>query len=112
MTNDSPLYSHPEEFRTAPLSAVEATSPKADISAKLGAGEGQNFSGELHYRIFVLTVWVEDETDSADPSTWRVRLEDPRNEARVGCVGTHGLADLLDQQIMQKSTRERTQVDE
>jgi len=36
--NLSTLSTHPEKFRTAPLSIVEATSPKA--------GMGQNFSGE------------------------------------------------------------------
>jgi len=44
--NLSTLSTHPEKFRTAPLSIVEATSPKADTSAKLSIGMGQNFSGK------------------------------------------------------------------
>lgn len=58
----------------------------------------------LHYRIFVLTVWIEDETDVADPSRWRIRIEDPRSKEKVGCVGTQGLPELLNQQVMQEPT--------
>lgn len=66
----------------------------------------------LHYRIFVLTVWLEEQTDADNPSLWRVRLEDPRSKEQVGCVGTHGLPELLNQQLMQKSTPKPPAVDE
>lgn len=66
----------------------------------------------LHYSIFVLTVWIEDATDSEDPSLWRIRLEDPRSKKQVGCVGTHGLPHLLNQQVLQKSMRDKSQMDE
>jgi len=64
-----------------------------------------NNDSSARYRIFVLTVWYEDETDAVDPSTWRIRLEESKKKVSVGYVGVSGLVDLLSQQIMVKSTK-------
>lgn len=48
------------------------------------------------YRIYLLTVWLEDTGDQADPETWRFRLEEPKSGCRQSCVGvTALLAGLL-----------------
>ena len=43
------------------------------------------------YRIFLLTFWLEDGGDPADPETWRFRLEEPKRGRRQGCVGVSAL---------------------
>lgn len=46
----------------------------------------------LCYRIYLLTFWLEDAVDLADPETWRFRLEEPKSGHRYGCVGVTDLA--------------------
>jgi hypothetical protein len=48
------------------------------------------------YRIYLLTFWLEEGDDLADPETWRFRLEEPRRGRQQGCVGvTDLLAELV-----------------
>ena len=51
------------------------------------------------YRIFLLTFWLEDEADLAEPEQWRFRLEEPKRESRVGCVGYSTLMSKLASEI-------------
>jgi len=51
------------------------------------------------YRIFLLTVWLEDRGDPADPETWRFRLEEPKLGWRQGCVGVTALVAKLMHEI-------------
>ena len=71
-----------------------------------------NNDSSAHYRIFILTVWYEGETDAEESSTWRIRLEDSKTKVSVGCIGVSGLVDLLIQQIIVKSTQAESNVDE
>lgn len=71
-----------------------------------------NNGSSTHYHIFILTIWYEAEADSADPATWRIRLEDSKTKVSVGCVGSNELLDLLSQQIMVKSTKAEATVNE
>lgn len=58
------------------------------------------------YRIFLLTFWLEDESDMADAELWRFRMEDPRSRTRHGCVGLQKLIKLLRDEIAGQSTGE------
>lgn len=51
------------------------------------------------YRIYLLTCWLEDANDQADPETWRFRLEEPRSGQRRGYVGVTALVAGLMQVI-------------
>jgi len=43
------------------------------------------------YRIFLLTIWLDDEGDPADPETVHFRLEEPRHGRGRGYVGVTAL---------------------
>lgn len=51
------------------------------------------------YRIFLLTFWLEDEADLGDPAQWRFRLEEPKQETQMGCVGFKALMSRLADEI-------------
>lgn len=41
----------------------------------------------VSYRIYLLTGWLEDMGDQAEPATWRFHLEESQRGRRQGCVG-------------------------
>ncbi|MEZ4863677.1 MAG: hypothetical protein R3C14_20315 [Caldilineaceae bacterium] len=43
------------------------------------------------YRIFLLTLWIEDATDLDNLESWRFRLEEPKRGQRNGYVGIPAL---------------------
>lgn len=51
------------------------------------------------YRIFLLTCWLDEVADPADPETWRFRLEEPKSGCRYGCVGLMALVVRLMHEI-------------
>ncbi|MEZ4863684.1 MAG: hypothetical protein R3C14_20350 [Caldilineaceae bacterium] len=53
----------------------------------------------IAYRIFLLTLWIEDATDLADPESWRFRLEEPKRGQRRGYVGMPALVAGLIQEV-------------
>lgn len=46
----------------------------------------------LRYHSFILTFWLE----TADPPTWRIRLEDPHTAVRHGFKEIQGLVQFLE----------------
>jgi len=47
------------------------------------------------YRMFLLTIWLEQEEDLDDPDQWRFRLEEPKHGRWQGAVGMHALVAKL-----------------
>ena len=54
----------------------------------------------MSYRIFLLTFWLEDECELADPEAWRFRLEEPKSGTHLGCVGLAALVAHLKQDLV------------
>lgn len=58
---------------------------------------------DRRYRIFLLTVWLDDQGDLSDVETWRFRLEEPKIKRWSGCVGIQALVALLIKRIAETS---------